>query len=65
MNIILLICGHMKDNLRYLSYKGAWARVLFRIYLHITRHTRVRAMMIKAATEAPIATPSTSPSTSH
>lgn len=35
------------------------------LHLHMIRHTNVRTMIIKAATDAPIATPKTSPSTSH
>jgi len=34
-------------------------------YLHIQRQTSVRRMITKAATDAPTATPRTSPSTSH
>lgn len=34
-------------------------------YLHITRQINVKTIIIKAATDAPIATPRTSPSTSH
>lgn len=34
-------------------------------YLHITKHTRVSPIIIMAATLAPMATPRTSPSSSH
>jgi hypothetical protein len=35
------------------------------IYLHMQRQVRVRMMMTMAATEAPMATATTSPSSSH